>query len=49
MILSNVRSEIIQIVAFEKIMMAFNILASYFHEILFHYFKDRLITKLTPG
>jgi hypothetical protein len=49
MILSNVRSEIIQIVAYEKLMMAFNILASYFHENLFHYFKDHLITKLTLG
>lgn len=49
MILSNGRSEIIQIVAYEKIMMAFNILASCFHENLSHYFKDHLITKLTLG
>jgi hypothetical protein len=49
MISSNVRSEIMQIVTYEKIMMAFNNLASYFHENLFHYFKDQLITKLTLG
>jgi hypothetical protein len=44
------RSEIIQIVACnnydDKII---NILASYFHENLFHYFKGYLITKLTLG
>jgi hypothetical protein len=31
------------------IMMIFNMLTSYFHKILFHYFEDYLMTKLTLG
>jgi hypothetical protein len=31
------------------IMMIFNMLTSYFHKILFHYFGDYLMTKLTLG
>jgi len=31
------------------IMMIFNMPTSYFHKILFHYFEDYLMTKLTLG
>jgi hypothetical protein len=41
-------SEIIQNVA-TIIMMIFNMSASYFHKISFHYFEDNLMTKLTLG
>jgi hypothetical protein len=42
-------SEIIQNVAYHKIMMIFDMLTSYFHNNSFHYFEDYLKTKLTLG
>jgi hypothetical protein len=41
--------EIIQNVAYHKIMMIFNMSTSYFHNNSFHYFEDYLMTKLTLG
>jgi hypothetical protein len=40
--------KIIQCVAYNN-MLIFNMLASYFRKISFHYFEDYLMTKLTLG
>jgi hypothetical protein len=40
-------SENIQNVGYDNIMMIFNMSTSYLHKILFHYFEDYLMTKLT--
>jgi len=42
-------SEIIQHVAYEKIVMIFNTSTSYFHKFSFHYFEDYLMMELTLG
>ncbi len=42
-------SEIIQNVAYDKIMMIFNMSTLYFHKFSFHYFEDYLMMKLTLG
>jgi hypothetical protein len=42
-------SEIIQNVAYDKIMMIFNMSTSNFYKISFHYFEDYLMMKLTLG